>query len=106
MRLVGDSEDLESHGAVLPLEATFGAETAMQAGTWGRTFVLPVRRERVTVKKQPFVYQEAVVRKEAVEGIAHVVEDVSREELRVEASPSLDAETMRVDVTEGGGRRV
>ena len=82
----------------LPLEATLDSQ-AQQALVWGRSITLPVRRERVTVEKRPFVYEEAVIRTDLWERRVHLAEDVQREELSVEPRGDVEADTLRLDVT-------
>ena len=61
---------------------------------------LSVLRQRVTVEKRPFVFEEAVIRKGPTKRLVRVDEQVRREQLSVDSSVDLAGETVPIEVPE------
>ena len=99
MRLVeGHSQD--EGPRPLPLEQSFKPAPQRKPTPHQRHITLPVRRERVTISKRPFVYQEAAIRRVGSEQRIRVTEDVRHERLRVDSSGNLDQDTVRLSLND------
>jgi stress response protein YsnF len=59
-------------------------------------------RQRVSVEKQPFVYEEVVLGIAPTKRVAGIDELVKRERLRVDTTPGLSDEEVRIH--DGGTR--
>ena len=71
-------------GPPLPLEAR------VEPARGGWTIRLPVRREHVTVDKQPVVVEEVAVQVRHVQDLVRLEDTVRREELRAETEGDLE----------------
>jgi len=100
VRLIHRRDHVDDPPQPLPIEVKFESDSGYTAGAWGRVLRLPVLRQRVTVEKRPFVYEEAVIRKGPTKRMVGVDERVRREELRVDSTVNLAGETVRIDVPE------
>lgn len=66
------------------------AEAVVEQQGHMATFRLPLRAERVRLEKRVVVVEEATVRRERLEGIAHARTSVRRERVRVVAEGELE----------------
>jgi stress response protein YsnF len=100
MSLVEDGSD-DKEPQTLPVEASFKPMPKRKsAAAHQRHIVFPVRRERITISKQPFVYQDAAIRRVSWEQRVRVTEDVRHERLRIDSSGNLDEDTVQLTVND------
>jgi len=96
MRLIHRSDHIDDPPLSLPLEVAFEPESGQEPGHWGRALRLTVKRQRVHVEKQPFVYEEVVLGVAPTKRVVGIDELVKRERLRVDTSPGLTDEEVHV----------
>ena len=94
MRLIHRSDHIDDPPLHLPLEVAFEPAAGQEPGHWGRTLRLAVMRQRVSVDKQPFVYEEVVLGIAPTKRVVGIDEIVKRERLRVDTTPGLSDEEM------------